>query len=397
MRAGMTSGATRARARGPRERDGVRTGVGIRSRNSLTIGLVALLGTGLAACGNVDDPDDLGGDTDGGTLPVALNGCDYVTLNQPVSGVLQASDPAGGQVTFSIVDLPAKGALTLTNPLTGEFVYEPNFNARGTDSFIFQAHNGDGSSEAATHRLVHMPRVMPLGDSITWGVTDGDGANPPLEQRVGYRKAVRDALHALGYRIDFVGTLQSGADPDQLADDPDHEGHGGWRADELVNGRDSVLPGTGNGKLSEWLHARAPDIVLLHAGTNDLNGNGDPGIEAQDIEQILATINKWESSHWPVTVVLSRIIINHQKDPQHTIAFNDRVIGDVAVPHIASGDEVIWVDHESALDDFRFYADSLHPNEAGYERMAEVWLHPLAGAGRPSGSHAGEGILPRCP
>lgn len=310
--------------------------------------------------------------------------------------MLQGSDPGGNSLTYSVVDLPARGAVTLTNPLTGEFTYASNFNARGTDSFTFRVDNGRSSSDVATYRLVYIPRIMPLGDSITWGVTTPD--DPPFDQRVGYRKRLRDALRAEGYRIDFVGTLKSGTDANYLPDDPEHEGHGGWSADQLVDGHPNPDPGTGspNSTLSDWLDEQFPDVILLHVGTNDLNGASDPDVEWRDIDRILTTIATWESSHWPVTVVLSRII-NTSPSTERTTRYNNSVIKNIAIPRISGGDEVIWVDHEDALNQPSHYADRLHPNATGYEQMANVWLYPLAGTGTSTGSHEGEGILPRCP
>ena len=114
-------------------------------------------------------------------------------------------------------------------------------------------------------------RIMPLRNSITNG--NASGIDPDLTAYyVSYRKALYDRLKAAGYVVNdnvFVGTLISG---DAVADfDADHEGHRGWTADEIVNG----IPGSGEGKLDEWLIAEEPNIVLLHIGTNDINGNNE--------------------------------------------------------------------------------------------------------------------------
>src|SRR6266496_3489004 len=74
-------------------------------------------------------------------------------------------------------------------------------------------------------------RVMPLGDSITDG-----------------------------FRVDYVGTLFNG--PSNLGDH-DHEGHPGWRIDQI----DASITG--------WLRATTPHTVLLHIGTNDVLQNSD--------------------------------------------------------------------------------------------------------------------------
>src|SRR5436305_15244721 len=63
-------------------------------------------------------------------------------------------------------------------------------------------------------------RVMPLGDSITDGITV-PGA---------YRIGLWQRLVAGGYTVDFVGSLSNG--PASLGDH-DHEGHSGWRIDQI--------------------------------------------------------------------------------------------------------------------------------------------------------------------
>ena len=93
-------------------------------------------------------------------------------------------------------------------------------------------------------------KIMPLGDSITNG--NSSGVVPDNSAfYVSYRKPLWDRLKAAGYVVNddvFVGTLISG---DAVADfDPDHDGHPGWRADEIVNGES---PDQGEGKLDEWL------------------------------------------------------------------------------------------------------------------------------------------------
>src|SRR5690349_12885605 len=63
-------------------------------------------------------------------------------------------------------------------------------------------------------------RVMPLGDSIT------DGFNVPG----GYRVGLWQRLVSGGFSVDFVGTGFNG--PASLGDH-DHEGHSGFRIDQI--------------------------------------------------------------------------------------------------------------------------------------------------------------------
>src|ERR1700704_5444688 len=96
-------------------------------------------------------------------------------------------------------------------------------------------------------------RGMPLGDSITDGLTVPGGYRIGLWQRFG----------AGGFRVDFVGSLFNGpASPG----DHDHEGHSGWRIDMI------------DANIVNWARTTNPHTVLLHIGTNDVLQNSNlPG------------------------------------------------------------------------------------------------------------------------
>ena len=84
--------------------------------------------------------------------------------------------------------------------------------------------------------------------------------------------------------------------------DQDNEGHGGWRADHLLDGR----PGAADqGRLSQWLAASTPDIVILHIGTNDTRQCESPSSTAGEIRQIISAAR---SANADVDVLVARII-----------------------------------------------------------------------------------------
>ncbi len=125
-------------------------------------------------------------------------------------------------------------------------------------------------------------RIMPLGDSITFGVGSSTGN--------GYRGPLQALLDGTNTDYDIVGTLQNGT-PDI---DPDHFGISGIKAHDFGDPNKSLrdqldintvfptLAGAGN----------APDKVLLHIGTNSFNGGGggDPaGVELDRLLRALTT------------------------------------------------------------------------------------------------------------
>jgi hypothetical protein len=68
-----------------------------------------------------------------------------------------------------------------------------------------------GPGVPAAHAAGPALRVMPLGDSITWG----DGSSTTSS----YRADLWNSITGAGFPLDLVGSLQSGALPDR-----DHEG-----------------------------------------------------------------------------------------------------------------------------------------------------------------------------
>ena len=212
--------------------------------------------------------------------------------------------------------------------------------------------------------------VMPLGDSITHGYGSAT--------MVGYRRPLSQSLAAAGYRLNFVGSRAAGA---WLDFDRDNEGHPGVDALFL---RDRV---------DDFLSRNRPDVILLHIGTNGLWKPAE--VVAADADQLLEAIYTHDSD---TLVVLARII-NRTGPPElvaRTTRYNE-LLQAIADRRIAAGDPLVVVDMERALtytapDSVTLVdmADRLHPNDAGYDKMAAVWraaLQPIL-AGHCQTPHA---------
>jgi len=193
-------------------------------------------------------------------------------------------------------------------------------------------------------------RIMPLGDSITYG-TNSTGT-------VGYRRPLYQQLVGAGYSVDFVGSQTDGSPQDF---DRNHEGHRGWRADQI---RDNV---------TAWLNSTPADVVLLHIGTNDITQYQGATSTVADIGQILDNINTWETAHNQVWVVLARIINRNDSLSGVTTTLNG-LIQNLADTRIAGGDKIVVVNMESALSYPGDLSDTVHPNDTGYGKMAAVWF-----------------------
>jgi hypothetical protein len=360
-------------------------------------------------------------------VSLTLNGeallCTTTRQENKLSGFLRGEDQESqGFLTYKLLEDGSAGngpittklgaSIEIINPTTGEFEYIPNSSGpRGRDSFVYRVEDPEGGSATAEVLVLIDKRIMPLGDSITTGVTHTDNGTvfPLPELRVGYRKALFDSLLSMGYEIDFAGSqVQFGTDSSLQPFDSGNEGRGGLRADEIALGEGDGTPGnTGLGYpldgVRKWLDDNPADIILLHIGINGLDPDNGPN----DVALILDEIDNWEQSSAgnPVAVILARIIDTDPVDPNVEI-FNEKLITEIVQPRIDAGDNIIIVDQHSALLNSVYYASSLHPNETGYSRMADVWLYPLAGAGIYSGTGsasqtgaypiAGGGILEKC-
>jgi lysophospholipase L1-like esterase len=187
-------------------------------------------------------------------------------------------------------------------------------------------------------------RVMPLGDSITDGLTVPGG----------YRIGLWQKLVAGGFTVDFVGSLFNG--PSSLGDH-DHEGHSGWTIAQI------------DANIVNWLRATMPRTVLLHIGTNDMFG-GSAGAPAR-----LSTLIDHITTTAPDTIVFVATIIPLANADAAVRTFNAAIPG-IVQSKVSAGKHVHLVDMFSALTTADL-ADGVHPNAGGYEKMSVVWFNAL--------------------
>jgi len=204
-------------------------------------------------------------------------------------------------------------------------------------------------------------RVMPLGDSITDGVGMGGG---------GYRVGLWQRLAQGGYTTDFVGSGFNG--PSSLWDH-DHEGHSGWRIDQI------------DANIVNWVRTYQPRTVLLHIGTNDISQNRDlnnaPNRLAGVIDKITSTS--------PQTDVFVATLIPVSYANSQVQAFNSRIPGIVS-SRANAGKKVHLVNMNGAVP-LSDMPDGVHPNAAGYDKMAAVWYSALRSVPGSIGNPAGGG------
>ncbi|KAH7244874.1 hypothetical protein B0J15DRAFT_500889 [Fusarium solani] len=194
-------------------------------------------------------------------------------------------------------------------------------------------------------------RVLPIGDSITWGAQSSD--------ENGYRKKLFDKLAARGNNVDFVGGMSTGTMADK-----NHEGHRGYVIDEIRQ-----VSGVG-------IHAGA-NIVLLHAGTNDMKNDINPAGAPERLKKLIDEI--YEFSPDAVILLCNLIPAGPDRYPATVPRINEfnEAIPVIATEYITIRKKkmlVVGMNHGITLNDL---ADSLHPNDVGYGKMADLFYSAI--------------------
>ena len=206
-----------------------------------------------------------------------------------------------------------------------------------------------------------MINITTIGDSITQA---GAGHNS-------YRSDLWYLLTDTGYNIDFVGSQNTTNDGNAFPDssfDPDHEGHWGWRTDEINNGRN------GEGSLPDWLTGYTPDIALIHLGSADLFQLQSAESTIDDLRE---TINILRADNPDIVIFLAQLIPTTDSDRNQSIdAFNAQLPALVAEVN-QSASPVILVDQNSGFEASQDTFDGIHPNASGEAKMAQKWFEAI--------------------
>jgi len=207
-------------------------------------------------------------------------------------------------------------------------------------------------------------RVMPLGDSITHG-TQVPG---------GYRIGLWQRFTTNGYRVDFVGSQFNG--PANLGDH-DHEGHPGWRIDQI----DANIVG--------WMQTFTPHSVLLHIGTNDVLQNFNLGTAPNRLSTLIDRITNTAPTAEVFVAQITPLANANQEAAVRT--FNSAIPG-IVQSKVNAGKHVHLVDMHSALTTADLI-DGIHPTAGGYDKMAVTWFNALRSVPGSIGDQAPADLL----
>lgn len=187
-------------------------------------------------------------------------------------------------------------------------------------------------------------KIMPLGDSITDGLTV-PGA---------YRIELWKKLVAAKYTVDFVGSMSNG--PSTLGD-RDHEGHSGWTIAQI------------DAQINKWLKAYQPRTILLHIGTNDMYQS--PATAPARLGTLIDHI----TTQAPQAEVFVATIIPFPMGAQAVSTYNAQIPG-IVKARADAGKNVHLVDMFPKLTSADL-ADGVHCNATGYGKMAAAWYDAL--------------------
>lgn len=216
-------------------------------------------------------------------------------------------------------------------------------------------------------------KIMPLGDSITYGMADEGG----------YRKYLSYFLQQNGYsNVDLVGpegkdSASFNYNGQKVNYDDNHAGYSGYTITNLQGGWFGQLNGileTMQG--GDYIKKYSPDIILLQIGTNDVsNGHLDGS------EERLHTLLDYLKEKMPSD---GKIFLTTIPDLGNT-GWGGNSNGDIAkynelikkVANDYSSKNVIYADIHSVIDASKDLADGVHPNAGGYEKMGKYWFEKI--------------------
>lgn len=209
-------------------------------------------------------------------------------------------------------------------------------------------------------------RIMPLGDSITYGSHSAATA--------GYRGPLYTLLTNAGYtNMRYVGTASD--TPGTLpAGQQNHEGHSGW---VIMNTSASTRQGVYDYLPKSFGQILGPHVILLHIGTNDASVPGNFPDAINRLDQLLDRLSEMQPSAEIIVTSLLTRTDNATYENGIVTHYNPYLPGLVAA-HAAKGQKVHFYDMRPKVDPATELDDKLHPNATGYTHMAEGWFEALS-------------------
>ncbi|KYF75903.1 endoglucanase [Sorangium cellulosum] len=310
------------------------------------IPLAGLLLVGSLACSSAPD-----GSTDGSG---GSGGASSGGAPTSGSGVSEGASTTGGP--GSTTGTAGSGGQAPTGATTGSGATGTGGDGAGggpSGSATSSSSGGSGGSPATGFQPCPETgpcKVLPLGDSITFGL-GFDG---------GYRVELFRLARADGHEITFTGTqaMNGPAMVDGAPFPRNHEGISGETIQQIAN------------RVPTPALRDMPHIVLLHAGTNDMvrEANGANTRLGALLDELIAEA--------PDALIVVSNIIPLPFATASVDAYNATIPG-LVEERASAGAHIIFADQFTGFPTSEL-GDQVHPNQAGYARMAGVWYDAIA-------------------
>ncbi|KAK5653242.1 hypothetical protein OQA88_9141 [Cercophora sp. LCS_1] len=197
-------------------------------------------------------------------------------------------------------------------------------------------------------------RILPLGVSIVYGMGSSTGN--------GFRKALRDGLRVAGYKVNMVGNRSGGDMADNSV-----EATSGFQVHEVHAAAISATQ-------------YQPNVVLINAGNNDARLNNNLNQIGERMESL---IDHLQQNIPGVTTLLSTMLVSSHVDiTEERLGLIDAQYQHVAMRrrHVL-GQKIILVDFSKPGTNWNIplslMPDGIHPNDEGYEMMAQAWYQGI--------------------
>lgn len=236
-------------------------------------------------------------------------------------------------------------------------------------------------------------RVMPLGDSITYGV-NRDLASSELQ--VSYRAQLSQALTEYWGRVVFVGSEVTATTTLSETRLLRHAGFPGYVVTDIWG--EAGHPGV-DALIDGLCTKYAPDVVLLMLGTNDLTrminagttAEGDLAAQIDRYETFLDTIDSYLGEQG--TIVCSSLTPRAEGEnvelKQTMVSTYNGLLEDMVGKLAAQGTKIVFNDNFTAVDalgEAGLCSDKIHLSVAGSAALAEQYYKAVT-------AHYGTGSL----
>lgn len=228
------------------------------------------------------------------------------------------------------------------------------------------------------YTLAAGPRIMALGDSITYGLTGTTGNYS--DSPGGYRTNFFNIMNANG--LDYKAVGSSTANPSAVLTangQTAHNGYGGWTvANDVYSSMDNFTY-----HIDDWMQTSNPDEVLLLGGINDLLLGASVSHTTASMDALIGKIFTDKSN---VTVFVSNLLPTTgglAGTNSNVLAFNTALQNTIVPKYQNLGYNIYLVDQYSNFTSGgnpvgTNLPDGLHPNATGYDLMGATFANAVA-------------------